>query len=98
MNNDTYNGYTNKETWLVRLWLDNDEYSQEYVLQGVMDSYRTDVPSATLANYLRNMVETANPETEASLYADLIRCVLHRINFRELADSYINDYAKEVLA
>lgn len=32
---ETFNGWTNKPTWLVKLWLDNDEYScntsKEYI-------------------------------------------------------------------
>lgn len=29
MTDNTYNGYTNYETWLVSLWLDNEPYSNE---------------------------------------------------------------------
>ena len=97
MNNETYNGYSNKETWLVRLWLDNDEISHAYVMEGIMFSFRTDFQAATLAQYLRHMVLSANPETDASLYCDLIKSALSRINFGELADSYLNDYRKELI-
>jgi len=27
---DTYNGWTNYETWAVKLWIDNEQSSQEY--------------------------------------------------------------------
>lgn len=29
MNDKTYNGWTNYETWVVKLWMDNDEYSHD---------------------------------------------------------------------
>ena len=98
MNNETYNGYSSKETALVRLWLDNDEISHAYVMEGIMFSLRTDFRVATLAEYLRNMVLSANPETDASLYCDLIKSALSRIDFVELAYSYLNDYRKELTA
>lgn len=30
MTDKTYNGWTNYETWNVKLWMDNDQGSQEY--------------------------------------------------------------------
>ena len=30
MNDKTYNGWTNYETWLVNLWMSNDEGSYNY--------------------------------------------------------------------
>jgi hypothetical protein len=30
VNDQTYNGWSNRETWLVNLWMDNEQGSQEY--------------------------------------------------------------------
>ena len=30
MNTKNYNGWTNYETWVVKLWMDNDEYSHNH--------------------------------------------------------------------
>lgn len=43
MTDDTYNGWTNKATWLVKLWIDNDQGEQEYWLDSarvMLDSVR----------------------------------------------------------
>ena len=33
MDEKKYSGWTNYETWLVKLWLDNDQWSQEKMLE-----------------------------------------------------------------
>lgn len=45
MNNDTYNGWTNYQTWDWKLWLDNDEGSYNYwreAAQEVIERVRAD--------------------------------------------------------
>jgi hypothetical protein len=35
----TYNGWTNYETWAVKLWMDNDQGSYEYWKDAAQDAY-----------------------------------------------------------
>ena len=37
MSDKGYNGWTNYETWLVNLWIDNDQGTQEYWLDKAKD-------------------------------------------------------------
>jgi hypothetical protein len=39
MNEKTYNGWTNYETWLVKLWIDNDEGSYHYWTERAREVY-----------------------------------------------------------
>lgn len=39
MNNNTYNGWTNYETWVVNLWMDNSEGSYDYWREVAEDIY-----------------------------------------------------------
>lgn len=78
-----YNGWTNKETWLVNLWLgdifqcdqkDGFEISPEYV-QEMVD----EMASAAL-------------ESDANgLITDLLNCALGEINYFEIASFYTKE-------
>jgi hypothetical protein len=36
---ETYNGWTNYETWLVNLWMDNEQGSQDYYREQAREIY-----------------------------------------------------------
>lgn len=42
MSNATYNGWTNYETWVVNLWMDNEEGTHDYWLEVVEDVYNNE--------------------------------------------------------
>lgn len=39
MNDKQYNGWTNYETWAVKLWMDNDEGAQRHYAEAAQDAY-----------------------------------------------------------
>lgn len=49
---DTYNGYTNFETWLVALWLDNDQASQEQWQAEARDCLETALEDLESVSYV----------------------------------------------
>lgn len=85
----TYNGWTNWETWLTKLWLDND-----------FDLASADLPcrinaeteaDGTLAQAIKECVEEGYSIPDTGFIADLIRGSLSEVNWHEIAKSLAAD-------
>ena len=86
-----YNGWTNYETWNVKCWMDNDEFSNAYwkdVAHGLKD----------LANAERQLAEQLKEEHESALHdeltgwqADLLRGALSTVDWHEIAGALLED-------
>lgn len=103
MTDKTYNGWTNYETWNVKLWMDNEEGTQDYWNQAAEEAlhYRHhDTPEEAanqLACRLKDEFQESMPDLGASCWADLLNAALSEVNWYEIAQSLVND-AKERMA
>jgi hypothetical protein len=97
MATDTYNGYTNYETWNVSLWIDNDQGEQDYWLEqaamrlslkGNQYSTAESVQRWQLAEDLKQYHEENMPEISGT-YSDLLSAALGRVNWYEIADNLL---------
>lgn len=72
----TYNGWTNKETWLVNLWLG--------------DSLQCDLEDGQEidAIYIEVLVDEMVEDSANGLITDLLNCALGKINYHEIASHY----------
>jgi hypothetical protein len=96
-----YNGWTNYETWLVALWIDNSEGDQEATREMAAAAYRDAEADDTfsrleratlnLADQIKTMIEEAAPDLGASMYADMINGALSSVNWYEIAEHYHDD-------
>lgn len=85
---EKYNGWTNYETWLVALWLDNDEGS--YNEMHYMARHSKDVYS--LMEQIKEMIEELNPlKDQANLFSDLLNGAISECNFYEIAEHYYEE-------
>ena len=85
-----YNGWTNYETWNVKLWGADgmDEYWQERANNGLS--------ARELANEMKDYYQENSPlADEASMYADLLGAALDNANWYEIAQSYIDEVETE---
>ncbi len=74
----TYNGWSNYETWLVALWLDQDNYQPN----------STDVSS--LSQELKDFIDECMPET-TGLYHDLLNAALGSVDWYEVSEHLLSD-------
>lgn len=97
---DTYNRWQNKPTWLVNIWLSNDEPIYNEALGVVRAAIRraeseieSGSPYVTVGSEIADTLErwvTARliGDPSASLGADLMGWALAHVNWRELAEHY----------
>jgi hypothetical protein len=104
---ETYNGWTNRETWATKLHLDNDEslneYAWEYARDAVAGYDAGNAASAyDLGETLKNWVEEdlltlENVAGNRGLWLMLTDIgSLYRVNWQEIAQAYIGDIAIEL--
>ena len=77
-----YNGYTNHETWLVNLWM--EEPLRELIQSDEM------VTATHMYDLVYEYIEMENGNP-TSLREDLIGSALSDVNWRELYDLYTED-------
>ncbi|USN96039.1 MAG: hypothetical protein H6797_03085 [Candidatus Nomurabacteria bacterium] len=77
-----YNGWCNRETWVVNLWLTGDEcYYQE--LCSIVKNFDSDEQAEELEQYARWIVDI----DESSLTSDLLSASLGRVNWHEIVEA-----------
>ena len=82
MADTTYNGWTNRVTWLVNLWMGEDILEEQRQLDAELDTI-------TLSEFIRNMVDrTLEDHTaEAAFISDLVHDALDDVNWQEILDN-----------
>lgn len=97
MHDETYNGWTNRETWLVNLWLSNDESTYREALDTARELLGTDHPRVALADWLQEFVELQVTDCCGTRYGfveDLAFTAAAHVNWFEVADGWLHDAAE----
>jgi len=101
MNDTTYNGWTNRETWVVNLWLtnDGDAWLTEMTEDAIAgcDGDRDDA-IYTLSQTLGQQHDDALADIAglSGVFADLLTGALARVNWYEIAEHCIADAWSDV--
>jgi len=106
----TYNGWANRETWLVALWINNDQGWQESVHDAILEGNRhnvdADLNAADLlaweaGDIVKDNVEEMTYGEDAALVAglaaDLLGTALAAVDWTEIGASFLTS-ALEVSA
>jgi hypothetical protein len=88
---ETYNGYTNYQTWDVVLWVRNDEGYYDMVLDALKDITREHEDIADQADALQEFIETELIFTSdpVGIAADLLQNAASRINWYEVLEALL---------
>ena len=86
MSDQTYNGWTNWETWNFKLWIDNEEFSYYAVLELAKGKDKNE-----LSKELKSWADDMREEMEVGFgfFADVCNSAIKEINFHEIAESYL---------
>jgi hypothetical protein len=107
MEHKPYNGWYNYETWAVKLWLDNDHGTYQYMTseaagklaEHTSDDGATDDDAFKIAfaDFLKDHHQEAADDfigERTSVFSDLLGAALSEVNWYEIAGAYLDD-AKE---
>ena len=94
---EKYQGWTNYETWLLALHIDNDRGMYEYVKEMVEEVCEDESDEYNrideVIERLKEMVEEYNPiANKSDFYSDLINAGIRAIDFYEISKHYIDEY------
>lgn len=82
-----YNGWKNYETWVIKLWIDNDQGSYNHF----RELAKTEGRAYELGQLIQEEIEEMNPIEGASLFSDLMTAALSEVDWREIAESLLEE-------
>jgi hypothetical protein len=94
METEQCNGWANRETWLVKLWIDNDKQSQLYwqkVARDLRASKGISDALPAIARCLERTIKDHAPKVAHGMYADLMSTALSRVAWFEIATAMLDD-------
>ena len=80
----TVNGWSNRETWLANLWLNNDEYSYQILMDALSINGDIYAQAEWLENHLHDQLD--DEIERPCLWQDLLRTAFGRISWIEVIE------------
>ncbi len=102
---DTYNGWTNRETWAVGLWINNEQGMQERVHEQLREALTMQADGLTASKageivreYLDDLFDVEN--YDGSLPGGLVDMLtdigsLYRVDWHEIGASFLRDVQEQ---
>ena len=91
MNNNltTCNGWSNRETWLASLWLNNEEASYDLLQR----AYNKGDDASSQAEWLENILHDqldCEVSDEANMWSDLLSTAFNRVSWLEVIEKNLD--------
>lgn len=95
-----YNGWTNWETWDFKLWMDNNEYDHQIIIDQINTLNEPNTNVYNLAKFLEGYADAyvegvVEDENGSSFVHDIINNGIKAINFNEIAFWYLEAFEAE---
>ena len=88
MTDRTYNGWSTYETWLVNLWLQNDQALHAALHADVVDADSLYDAKEVLVSWLDNEYDMYIESNPHGLFQDLLKGALSEVNWYEIAKNW----------
>lgn len=97
MEDTKYQGWANYQTWNVKLWLDNEQGTYNDMYSYVESTKSVQQLSEWIEDYVQELRYSTygDAANAASMFTDILNNALANVNWREIAQSYIDDYKYE---
>ena len=97
MTKQNYNGWTNYETWNLKLWIDNGEGSQRFWTDQAQEIFDASVAADSFTRDERAALQDAleKADAEASWIADFLHAAISEVNWYEIAASFVDSAVRQ---
>ena len=90
MSENGYQGWANFTTWIIALWLSNDEGTYKLMCDYADDAKENDDPQLVLAEIIEHYVRANNPVADtASMWNDIMGRALGSVDWLSIASGYL---------
>ena len=105
---EKYNGYSSYETWLVAVWVDNDQYTIDHWVNVAKHHYniaedrkhftKREEATISFSEDMKEWYEDNIPDSTeiGGLYADMLHGCMTVVDWGELAKKYMDQYLESV--
>jgi hypothetical protein len=97
-----YNGWMNRNTWAINLWMTNDPGIEDMINEWIDDQYEDkETVTAALASFIQDFIDThidlAWNEMPESFGKSLIQDMMDtdQIDYESIAEGYLDDYVED---